>query len=145
MKKSFGLLVLAITGGLFFSGCNNELNTQQDNNGTYEVKFMTDIASLSRTSINDGSTTTSFTTQDAIGIFAYDENDKTVASNIKYVYDGTKWTSDNAIMAQTGVQYKYCAYYPYKDGITDPTNISVTVNADQSNGISADDFLTAQN
>lgn len=145
MKKSFGLLVLAITGGLFFSGCNNELDTQQDNNGTYEVKFVADIASLSRTSINDGSTTTSFTAQDAIGIFAYDENNKTVASNIKYVYDGTKWTSDNAIVAQTGVQYKYCAYYPYKDSITDPTNISVTVNADQSNGISTDDFLTAQN
>lgn len=145
MKKSFGLLVLAITGGLFFSGCNNELDTQQDNNGTYEVKFVTDIASLSRTSINEGSTSTFFTAQDAIGIFAYDENDKTVASNIKYIYDGTKWTSDNAIMAQTGVQYKYCAYYPYKDGITDPTNISVTVNADQSNGINADDFLTAQN
>lgn len=145
MKKSFGLLVLAIIGSLSFSSCNNELDTQQDNNGTYEVKFVTDIASLSRTSINEGSTTTSFTVQDAIGIFAYDESDKTVASNIKYVYDGTKWTSDNAIVAQTGVQYKYCAYYPYKEDVTDPTNITVSVNSDQSNGISSDDFLTAQN
>lgn len=145
MKKSFGLLVLAIIGSLSFSSCNNELDTQQDNNGTYEVKFVTDIASLSRTSINEGSTTTSFTVQDAIGIFAYDESDKTIASNIKYVYDGTKWTSDNAIVAQTGVQYKYCAYYPYKEDVTDPTNITVSVNSDQSNGISSDDFLTAQN
>lgn len=144
MKKSFGLLVLAIIGSLSLSGCNNELDTQQDNNGTYKVKFVTDISSLSRTSINEGSTTTNFTAQDAIGIFAY-EGDKTVASNIKYVYDGTKWTSENAIAAQAGVQYKYYAYYPYKEGVTDPTNISVTVNADQSNGISMDDFLTAQN
>ena len=144
MKKSFGLLVLAMIGGLSFSGCNNELETQQDNNGTYEVKFVTDIESLSRTSINEGSTNTSFTAQDAIGIFAY-EGDKAVASNVKYVYDGSKWTSDNAIVAQAGVQYKYYAYYPYKDGITDPTNISVTINADQSNGIATDDFLTAQN
>ena len=144
MKKSFGLLVLAIIGSLSLSGCNNELDTQQDNNGTCKVKFVTDISSLSRTSINEGSTTTNFTAQDAIGIFAY-EGDKTVASNIKYVYDGTKWTSENAIAAQEGVQYKYYAYYPYKEGVTDPTNISVTVNTDQSNGISMDDFLTAQN
>lgn len=145
MKKSFGLLILAIWGSLSFFSCNNDLDTQQNKNGIYEVKFVTDITGLSRTSINEGSTTTSFTSQDAIGIFAYDESDKTVASNIKYVYDGTKWTSDNAIVAQTGVQYKYCAYYPYKEGVTDPTNIIVNVDTDQSNGISSDDFLTAQN
>ena len=144
MKKSFGLLAFAMIVGLSFSGCTNELETQQGNKGTYEVKFVTDISSLSRTSINEGSTNTSFTAQDAIGIFAYD-GEKTVGSNIKYVYDGSKWTSDNAIAAKAGVQYKYYAYYPYKEGVTDPKEISVTVNADQSNGISTDDFLTAQN
>lgn len=144
MKKSFGLLAFAMIVGLSFSGCTNELETQQGNNGTYEVKFVTDIEGLSRTSINEGATSTSFTKQDAIGIFAYD-GEKIVGSNIKYVYDGSKWTSDNAIAAKAGVQYKYYAYYPYKEGVTDPKEISVTVNADQSNGISADDFLTAMN
>lgn len=144
MKKSFGLLAFAMIVGLSFSNCTNELETQQGNNGTYEVKFVTDIEGLSRTSINEGATSTSFTKQDAIGIFAYD-GEKIVGSNIKYVYDGSKWTSDNAIAAKAGVQYKYYAYYPYKEGVTDPKEISVAVNADQSNGISMDDFLTAQN
>lgn len=144
MKKSFGLFTLALIGSLSFSGCSNELDTQQGNNNTREVKFVTGIESLSRTSMEETSTSTFFTAQDAIGVFAYD-GDKAVASNIKYVYDGVKWTSDNAITAQDGVQYKYVAYYPYREGVADPDAISVTVNADQTNGISADDFLTAMN
>ena len=144
MKKSFGLFTLALIGSLSFSSCSNELDTQQGNNNTREVKFVTGIENLSRTSMEETSTSTFFTAQDAIGVFAYD-GDKAVASNIKYVYDGVKWTSDNAITAQDGVQYKYVAYYPYREGVADPDAISVTVNADQTNGISADDFLTAMN
>lgn len=144
MKKYFKLLVLSLIVGLPFASCNNELDSQQNGNptGGYEVKFTTDIISLSRTSINSNASV--FEKQDAIGIFAYN-NDKAVATNVKYVYDGSKWISENAIIADAGVQYQYYAYYPYQEGVKDPKSINVTVNKDQTNGISSSDLLTAQN
>lgn len=146
MKKYLKLFVLTLIGAISFTACNNEL---QENNGNVsgtekEIKIVAGINGLSRTQSEDGSLTTTFVTGDEIGIFVY-EGDKAVHSNVKYVYDGKSWTSDNLIQAVTGVQYKYYAYYPYNSEVTDVNNVSVTVNADQTGGYDKEDFLTAQN
>lgn len=146
MKKIYKTLILALIGVNCFTSCNKEIEGQY-NNGSNEgniINFVTGINSLSRTSISDGNLSTSFTANDSIGIFVY-EGDNITAINVKYVYNGSSWTSENPLTAKDGVQYKYYAYYPYKNGITDITSVSVSVSEDQTTGISSEDFLTARN
>lgn len=146
MKIDFKSLILVLTGVLAMTACSNEIDDQLsggDGNVGQEVKFTVGIENLSRTAIADGALTTTFASGDEIGIFAYN-GDKAVASNVKYTYDGSTWSAENAITSD-GSQLKYYAYYPYMDGVTDPSAINVTVNADQTGGFSKDDVLTAQN
>ncbi|WP_304302888.1 fimbrillin family protein [Phocaeicola plebeius] len=146
MKMRFKNLIFALAGALAMTACSNDMEEPLaggDGNGGQEVKFTVGIENLSRTAIAEGSLKTEFVKGDEIGIFAYNE-ETAVASNVKYTYDGSVWTSDNAIAAEDGVQLSYYAYYPYSE-VTDQTEINVTVNADQSNGFSKDDVLTAQN
>ena len=147
MKIDFKSLILVLTGVLAMTACSNEIDDQLsggDGNVGQEVKFTVGIENLSRTAIADGALTTTFESGDEIGIFAYN-GDKAVASNVKYTYDGSTWSAENAIAAQEGVQLSYYAYYPYSESVTDPSAINVTVNADQTGGFSKDDLLTAQN
>lgn len=147
MKIDFKSLILVLTGVLAMTACSNEIDDQLsggDGNVGQEVKFTVGIENLSRTAIADGALTTTFESGDEIGIFAYN-GDKAVASNVKYTYDGSTWSAENAIAAQEGVQLSYYAYYPYSESVTDPSAINVTVNADQTGGFSKDDVLTAQN
>ena len=142
----FKNLIFALAGALAMTACSNDMEEPLaggDGNGGQEVKFTVGIENLSRTTIAEGSLKTEFVKGDEIGIFAYD-GETAVASNVKYTYGGSAWTSDNAIAAEDGVQLSYYAYYPYSE-VTDPSAINVTVNADQSNGFSKDDVLTAQN
>lgn len=146
MKMYFKNLIFALAGALAMTACSNEMEEQlaeENGNNGKEVKFTVGIENLSRTAIAEGSLKTEFVKGDEIGIFAYD-GETAVASNVKYTYGGSAWTSDNAIAAEDGVQLSYYAYYPYSE-VTDPSAINVTVNADQSNGFSKDDVLTAQN
>ena len=146
MKRIFKTLILASIGAYCFTSCNKEIEGNPENNPEIgkEINFVTGINNLSRTAIADGTLTTSFATNDSIGIFVY-EGDNVVARNIKYVYTGSNWISDNPLTSKSGVQYKYYAYYPYRNDVTDITAISITVNGDQTAGFSNDDFLTARN
>ena len=111
------------------------------------MKFTVGIENLSRTAVTEGEGVlrTAFEKDDAIGIFAYrGEETEPVYTNVKYTYDGSAWASDKAITSD-GTQLKYYAYYPYKDGVTDPSQLDITVSADQTGGFSKDDVLTAQN
>lgn len=147
MKMYFKNLIFALAGALAMTACSNEMEEQlaeENGNNGKEVKFTVGIENLSRTAIAEGSLKTEFVKGDEIGIFAYD-GETAVASNVKYTYGGSAWTSDNAIAAEDGVQLSYYAYYPYSE-VTDPSAINVTVNTDQAtNGFSKDDVLTAQN
>lgn len=146
MKKIYKTLILALIGVNCFTSCNKDIEGEYNNDSNKEniINFTTGINSLSRTSIADGNLNTSFTANDSIGIFVY-EGDDIIAKNVKYVYNGSNWTSENPLTAKDGVQYKYYAYYPYKNGITDITAISVTVSENQTTDISSEDFLTARN
>lgn len=146
MKKIYKTLILAFIGVNCFTSCNKDIEGEYNNDSNKEniINFTTGINSLSRTSIADGNLTTSFTSNDSIGIFVY-EGDDIIAKNVKYVYNGSSWTSENPLTAKDGVQYKYYAYYPYRNGVTNITAISVNVSEDQTAGISNEDFLTARN
>ena len=146
MKKIYKTLILALIGVNCFTSCNKDIEGEYNNDSNKEniINFTTGINSLSRTSIADGNLTTSFTANDSIGIFVY-EGDDIIAKNVKYVYNGSSWTSENPLTAKDGVQYKYYAYYPYRNGVKDITAISVNVSEDQTAGISNEDFLTARN
>lgn len=148
MKMYFKSLIFALAGALAMTACSNEMEEQlggSEGNGGQEVKFTVGIENLSRTAIAEGSLKTDFVENDMIGIFAYKEGeDEPVYTNVKYTYNGSDWTSDKAITSD-GTKLSYYAYYPYMDGVTDPSQLNITVNADQTSGFSKDDVLTAQN
>lgn len=146
MKMYFKSLIFALTGALMITACSNEIEEQlaeNGKNGQY-VKFSIGVENLSRTAIADGTLVTSFEQNDEIGIFAYD-GEKLVSSNVKYTYNGSEWTSENAIAAQDGVKLSYYAYYPYDASVTDPASIKDTVSADQTAGFGKNDMLSAHN
>lgn len=142
----FKSLIFALTGALMITACSNEIEEQLAENGKngQNVKFSIGVENLSRTAIADGTLVTSFEPNDEIGIFAYD-GEKLVSSNVKYTYNGSEWTSENAIAAQDGVKLSYYAYYPYDASVTDPASIKDTVSADQTAGFGKNDMLSARN
>ena len=148
----FKNLIFALAGALAMTACSNEMEDQlagSEGNGGQEVKFTVGIENLSRTAVTDGEEVlkTTFVNEDAIGIFAYREGETEPAyTNVKYTYNASKseWNSDKAITSD-GTKLSYYAYYPYVDGVTDPSQLDITVSADQTGGFSKDDVLTAQN
>lgn len=150
MKMYFKNLIFALAGALAMTACSNEMEQQLaegSGNSGQEVKFTVGIENLSRTAIAEGEGVlkTTFVNEDAIGIFAYKEGeDEPVYTNVKYTYNGSAWTSEKAITSD-GTKLSYYAYYPYMDGVTDPSQLNITVSADQTSGFSKDDVLTAQN
>lgn len=150
MKMRFKNLIFALAGALAMTACSNDMEEPLaggDGNGGQEVKFTVGIENLSRTAIAEGEGVleTTFVNEDAIGIFAYKEGeDKPAYTNVKYTYDGSDWTSEKAITSD-GTKLSYYAYYPYMDRVTDPSQLNITVSADQTSGFSKDDVLTAQN
>ena len=146
MKMYFKNLILALTGALMITACSNEIEEQLAENGKngQNVKFSIGVENLSRTAIADGTLVTSFEQNDEIGIFAYD-GEKLVSSNVKYTYNGSGWTSENAIAARDGVKLSYYAYYPYDASVTDPASIKDTISADQTAGFGKNDMLSARN
>lgn len=152
MKMRFKNLIFALAGALAMTACSNEMEQQLaegSGNGGQEVKFTVGIENLSRTAIAEGEGVlkTTFVNEDAIGIFAYREGEtEPVYTNVKYTYNASKseWNSDKAITSD-GTKLSYYAYYPYVDDVTDPSQLNITVSADQTGGFSKDDVLTAQN
>lgn len=150
MKMYFKNLIFALAGALAMTACSNEMEQQLaegSGNSGQEVKFTVGIENLSRTAIAEGEGVlkTTFVNEDAIGIFAYREGETEPAyRNVKYTYNGSAWTSEQAITSD-GTKLSYYAYYPYMDEVTDPSQLNITVSADQTGGFSKDDVLTAQN
>lgn len=150
MKMYFKSLIFALAGALAMTACSNEMEQQLaegSGNSGQEVKFTVGIENLSRTAIAEGEGVlkTTFVNEDAIGIFAYKEGETEPAyTNVKYTYNGSAWTSEQAITSD-GTKLSYYAYYPYMDGVTDPSQLNITVSTNQASGFSKDDVLTAQN
>ena len=80
--------------------------TSVDNNGA-------------KTRATDSGTGTTFSSGDAIGIFAVKSDGTLALTNAKYTYDGTsKWlNSDNTDKLPYYAGAKYFAYYPYQESL----------------------------
>ena len=62
----------------------------------------------------------SFTSGDAIGLFACDKDGKVVIANHKWSYSGSAWTTETPIEYITGMgsSYTYFAYYPWVSSLS---------------------------
>ena len=79
--------------------------TSVDNNGA-------------KTRATDSGTGTTFSSGDAIGIFAVKTDGTLALTNAKYTYNGTKWlNSDNTDILPYYAGAKYFAYYPYQESL----------------------------
>ena len=67
----------------------------------------------------------SFTTDDAIGLYVVDKNNKIVVNNVKLkLGNDNKWTTSKKFLKLTG--YKYFAYYPYNNSDAQMVNPSAS-------------------
>ena len=69
----------------------------------------------------------SFTTNDAIGLYVLDKNNQIVEKNVKLTLgsDG-KWTTGKKFLKLAG--YKYFAYYPYNSDNSDAQNVNTSAS-----------------
>ena len=151
---SFTALAYALSLMLTLSSCSHEDTQQRDDNRqliTMDISFgewgdgtmSGDItrASYSTHSENAGNKSfpMTFTTGDAIGIFACDKTGKVVIVNRKYTYNGSTWNSEDPIEYVTGLgSYSFFAYYPWQETLTGAPAINTTPDVS-----SADSFFAS--
>ena len=69
----------------------------------------------------------SFTTNDAIGLYVVDKNNQIVEKNVKLTLgSNSKWTTDKKFLKLAG--YKYFAYYPYNSDNSDAQNVNTSAS-----------------
>lgn len=69
----------------------------------------------------------SFTTNDAIGLYVVDKNNQIVEKNVKLTLGSdSKWTTDKKFLKLAG--YKYFAYYPYNSDNSDAQNVNTSAS-----------------
>lgn len=135
MKTNFKLLAMAAVAMLSMNACNQDeevLNNPEQKGEP--VEFVMGIASTRTVTDNDRRTTT-WEDGDAVGIFAYAQGTTTnpVAINAKYVLNGDSWMPEaESDKIYPEAAYDYYAYYPYQEGMTDPSQINLVALADQT-------------
>lgn len=97
--------------------------------------------------------TSSFTAGDKVGLYIVKGGDGELKSTGNWVenalmtFDGTKWTchlpAEKNCYPKDGSKLSFYAYYPYNAQVTDPLNMSFSVQADQSAGLSSSYLMTA--
>lgn len=139
---SFTALAYTLSLMLTLSSCSHEDTQQRDNNRqliTMDISFgewgdgtmSGDItrASYSTHSENAGNKSfpMTFTTGDAIGIFACDKTGKVAIANRKYTYNGSTWNAEEPIEYITGLgSYTFFAYYPWVSSLTGAPAVNET-------------------
>ena len=69
----------------------------------------------------------SFTTNDAIGLYVLDKNNQIVEKNVKLTLGGdNKWATNKKFLKLAG--YKYFAYYPYNSDNSDAQNVNTSAS-----------------
>lgn len=69
----------------------------------------------------------SFTANDAIGLYVVDKNNKIVEENVKLTLGGdNKWATNKKFLKLAG--YKYFAYYPYNSDNSDAQNVNTSAS-----------------
>ena len=152
MRKSY--LLLLMLGGLTATSCSSgsdgddEPLTPPKATAEY-ISFAPTINALSRAS------ETQFDQGDAIGVFAVKSSGSdnkgiiadngNYADNVKYAYNGTKFTASGAGIEKPsdGTKVYYHAVYPYTSGAKNKFTFTVNSNQDSYANHTASDLLTA--
>ena len=99
----------------------------------------------------DGDFRSSWQEGDRVGVFAVPHGQPLAASdnsiqNVRLTFDGNGWVQQTPLYwPQDGTRFDFYAYYPYNEGVTDPTDIAFAVKLDQSGAnYSASDLMTAR-
>ena len=97
----------------FVTSCTNDIEEAISQEKSY-LKIDAVVNDMTRGAID----ATNFTKDDAIGIFVRDLEGKnysvaTECSNIKAIYDGSKWTLTSQVVLLDGKEAVIYAYYPY--------------------------------
>lgn len=96
--------------------------------------------------------TSSFTAGDQVGLYIVNgdgglQSSDNWVDNALLTFDGTKWTCDlpagKEYYPRDGSKLSFYAYYPYDSEVTDPLNMSFSVQKDQSAGLSSSYLMTA--
>ena len=152
MKKNIKYLVMAAVALLSMSACTNEMDEQNAANGG-ELQPVQFQMVTTRTVTDAVSRVTSWKVGDAIGIFALPAGTTDIANakaaNAKYVLGSDDvWKAEKGSEIYPEEALDYYAYYPYQEGVTNPSTINISAKADQSmaNGddYGASDVLAGQ-
>lgn len=144
---------------LLLSGCNKH-DIETDKISAQEVSF--DISGTkSWHNITSKANESGFSTGDSIGIFAVKRTvpltaatpaaEANYAHNVKWVYDGSKWTpateKDKIYYPGDGTKLDFYAYYPYSGETDNPLAISIGAGDRQNleQDFRMSDFMTAAN
>lgn len=156
MKLKYLTLIIFCLSTLV--SCNTENNDLNIDTIEYEkITFSFDILGTNpQTRLFTGSNFKSvFTNGDKIGVYIVENGQSLLSSgnwadNVCVTYNGTNWTNnltgDKQYYPNDGTTFDFYAYYPYDAGMSDPTNYTFKIQADQS--LDADfqrsDFLMSQ-
>ena len=118
-----GLLACALL--MTLSGCSSDETLTGDSSTAKSMKinvsdgmFTSVDNNGAKTRATDSGTGTTFSSGDAIGIFAVKTDGTLALTNAKYTYNGTKWlNSDNTDKLPYDGGIKYFAYYPYQESL----------------------------
>ncbi len=145
------LIVMAFA---FLTSCNQIDDLSDNSNDVFEKSSLT--LNVSPSQWGDNATTRasysaftessgnktfsiSFTSGDAIGLFAIDRTGKVVVANSKYIYSGSSWTTEDPIEYITGLaNYTFFAYYPWVSSLSGAPTLNSTPDI-----TSADTFFGA--
>lgn len=124
MKKYFIAIAVAAVS---LASCSEKVEPV---NGTDEVKYVpVEIASVEIPATKAVVSGTGFSDGASIGTFLYQEKTNTAyytgSTNVEYSKGSSGWTSTTPLKVSATKGDLY-AYYPYKDGVTDITSISIT-------------------
>lgn len=142
MKKATLWSAVAAAAVLAWSCTSEEAAQNEPAREGKPVTFHMNVGGLSRTTTDATSRVTSWKEGDAVGIFVYND-ERLSRNNVKYTFDGDRWTSENGIVDTDGS--RFYAYYPYSEDATVPTSAALSVQGEQTSeyGYGASDVLAA--
>ena len=135
--RSLGGIVIALMAAMSVSSCNEAENDSQMVNQSISLDISMegwdrlDATRASYSAMTESSGNKlfgmSFTSGDAIGLFACDKTGKVVIANHKFTYSGSAWFTETPIEYVTGLSgYTFFAYYPWVSSLSGAPAINST-------------------
>ena len=138
MKKNLFLLMTTLLAVVVFVSCNRNEDVDVPSNNMEEVKFSSNIITMNTQTRASGNT---WHTNDAIGVYMYEENSENVVENkknVEYVTDDGgevgSFRAESTVIyfPDNGDKVRFMAYYPYQGNVAANGDVYEVNVADQS-------------